>query len=117
MSFGDLRFFEIGRTELLRAIGLPYVELEQNNIQLPVLEAHVEYKKPARYDDLITVVTTYDHEPSAVITLRYEVLLDGDTLATGYTRHSFVDATTFRPIRPPAQFLQAVTAAAEQPTA
>lgn len=109
-----LRFFEIGRTELLRAIGLPYVELEEEGIQLPLLESHVEYLKPARYDDMISVVTSYEHERTAVITLKYEIELHGDTLARGYTRHSFVNATTFRPIRPPSRFVEAVAMATEQ---
>jgi len=103
-----LRYFEIGRTELLRHLGLPYVSLEADGFQLPLLEAHVEYLRPARYDDVLVIRTSYEHRLSPVIELRYEILLDGDTLARGYTRHSFVDARTFKPVRPPRAFLDAV---------
>ena len=103
-----LRYFEIGRTEMLRSIGLPYVNLENEGYQLPVLEAHVEYLRPARYDDDLTVRTTLAYEHSPVLRISYEVLLTGDTLARGYTRHSFVDANTFKPVRPPKAFTAAV---------
>ena len=103
-----LRYFEVGRTELLRSIGVPYASLEHDGFQLPVLEAHVEYVRPARYDDLLLVQTTYAHRHSPVIELAYTVLLNGDTLARGYTRHSFVDARSFKPVRPPRIFVHAV---------
>jgi acyl-CoA thioester hydrolase len=109
-----LRYFEIGRTELLRSIGLPYVGLEADGYLLPVLEAHVEYKNPARYDDLIDIVTSYKPDLSTVITLAYEVQLNGGTLAQGYTRHTFVNSQTFRPVRPPKQFREAIEKALKE---
>lgn len=109
-----LRYFEIGRTELLRYIGLPYVALEADGFLLPVLEAHVEYKVPARYDDLISIITTFQPDLSPVITLEYDVQLNDGTLATGYTRHTFVNSATFRPIRPPKQFHEAVEKALKE---
>jgi acyl-CoA thioester hydrolase len=103
------RFFEIGRTELLRAIGLPYVELEQAGILLPVLALHVEYLSPARYDDVLTIETHYQHEPTvATIRLSYAITCNGVHIANGYTKHSFVLADSWRPTRPPALFVNAV---------
>lgn len=103
-----LRYFEIGRTEMLRSMGLPYSSLELDGYQLPLLEAHIEYLKPARYDDVITIRSSYQAAASPVIRIEYVVMLHGDTLARGYTRHTFVDAQTFKPVRPPKAFTNAV---------
>jgi acyl-CoA thioester hydrolase len=103
-----LQYFEIARTELLRAIGLPYTHLEAEGVLLPVLEAHVEYLRPARYDDVLSLHATYAPEHGAPIRISYNVCVQDATLATGYTRHSFVDAATWRPVRPPAIFTTAV---------
>lgn len=111
-----LRFFEIGRTELLRDIGVPYVQLESEGLLLPVLEAHVEFVRPAKYDDLITIETTYVHRVSPVLELSYHILREGHTLARGYTRHTFVDDATFKPTRPARAFVDAVTRALESET-
>lgn len=99
-------FFEIGRTEMLRAAGLPYAELEREGFMLPVLEAHVLYHKPARYDEVLDVTTTYNPEASAVLTMSYEIKRGEDSIVTGFTKHAFVDAHTFRPVRPPRSFLE-----------
>ncbi|HCH37026.1 MAG TPA: acyl-CoA thioesterase, partial [Acidobacteria bacterium] len=52
-----LVWFEIGRTDLLRTIGWTYRQMESAGISLPVIEAHCEYRKPARYDDELEVTT------------------------------------------------------------
>jgi len=95
-----LVYFERGRTEWLRQKGISYKELEAQGIFLPVVEAVCSYKAPARYDDNITVRTTLATLGMASAEFRCEVLLNGVTLATGHTKHTFVD-TTFRPIRIP----------------
>ena len=53
-----LEWFELGRTDFLRNIGVPYAELERKGFLLPVIEAHLEYHGRARYDDLLKLVTT-----------------------------------------------------------
>lgn len=103
-----MRLFEIGRTELLRAAGLPYVELETAGYLLPVLEAHAEYVSPARYDDVLAISTRYTMEYSPVIVLHYEIKRETNTLARGWTRHSFVRAQDFKPVRPPQRFFDAM---------
>jgi acyl-CoA thioester hydrolase len=101
-------YFEQGRSDLLRSIGLPYPEIEAMGLILPVVEAHASYKQPAKYDDLINVVTYLREAPVARVRLDYEVFREGETelLADGYTIHSFVNAETGRPTRAPAQFLE-----------
>ncbi len=106
-----LMYFEIGRTELFRSVGIPYTELESRGIYLPVLEAHVVYKKPALYDDLLTVIASYEPRSSAAIQLDYQICRENDILATGYSRHSFVRATTWQPMRPPLLFTEAISKA------
>jgi acyl-CoA thioester hydrolase len=103
-------YFEQGRSDLLRAIGLPYPEIEGMGLILPVIEAHATYKLPARYDDLLRIVTCLRESPVAKVRLDYEVFRDGesDLLVDGYTIHSFVNSETGRPTRAPAQFLEIV---------
>jgi acyl-CoA thioester hydrolase len=103
-------YFEQGRSDLLREIGLPYPQIEEMGLILPVIEAHAEYKHAARYDDLLHVVTYLKESPVARVRLDYEVFKDGsnEKVADGYTIHSFVNAATGKPTRAPAQFLEAV---------
>jgi acyl-CoA thioester hydrolase len=103
-------YFEQGRSDLLRSIGLPYPRIEEMGLILPVVEAHSAYKKAARYDDLLHVVTILRETPVARVRLDYEVYREGeqDILAEGYTIHSFVNASTGKPTRAPAQFLEAI---------
>lgn len=103
-------YFEQGRSDLLRNIGLPYSHVEEMGLFLPVIEAHAEYKKPARYDDMIELVTFLRERPVARVRLDYEVRCEGDPepIATGYTIHGFINASTGRPTRAPAQFVEAL---------
>ncbi|MER3524984.1 MAG: acyl-CoA thioesterase [Ignavibacteria bacterium] len=103
-------YFEQGRSDLLREIGLPYAQIEEIGLLLPVIEAHAKYKKAARYDDLLHVVTYFREMPVARIRLEYEVFKDGepDMIAQGYTVHTFINAATGKPTRAPAQFIEAV---------
>jgi acyl-CoA thioester hydrolase len=103
-------YFEQGRSDLLRAIGLPYSHIEEMGLILPVFEAHASYKRAARYDDLLHIVTFLREVPVARVRLDYEVYKDGEKelLADGYTIHTFVNGATGKPTRAPAQFLEAV---------
>jgi acyl-CoA thioester hydrolase len=98
-----LPWFEIGRTTLLREHGLPYRQLEADGYFLPVLEVHVKYVRPAKYDDTITIVTTLSEKPTLRIRLKYEVFRGETLLATGETVHAFIDRQG-KPVRPPASF-------------
>jgi acyl-CoA thioester hydrolase len=103
-------YFEQGRSDMLRSIGLPYTRVEEMGLFLPVIEAHASYKKAARYDDLLHVVTILRDTPVARVRLDYEVYKEGekDLLAEGYTIHTFVNAATGKPTRAPAQFVEAI---------
>lgn len=104
------RWFEIGRNELFRFLGLTYKSVEDQGIFLPVSEAHCKYSQPARYDDLIIVETTLDLRVKAGLKFDYRVLSeDGRALlAQGYTIHACVNRQG-KVVRPPA-FLKEVIA-------
>ncbi|MCS7085294.1 MAG: thioesterase family protein [Bacteroidia bacterium] len=105
-----LTYFEIARAELVRRLGVPYSEMEENyGFFLPVVEAHVEYKAPAKYDDLLVVRTFLKTKPGVKIRFDHEVeRADGTPVAVGYTILAFLKAPERRPARPPLYFLQAV---------
>ena len=84
-------YFEIGRTELIRASGTAYQELEEMGYFLPVTEASCRYKSPARYDDLLTIRTSVTGFKGIRLAFSYEILRDGAVLADGETRHAFMD--------------------------
>jgi acyl-CoA thioester hydrolase len=98
-----LEWFEVGRTELTRGIGLTYAEMEKRGMMLPVIEAHVQYTGRARYDDLLKMTTTA--AMSGRVRIRFDVTIihseTGAPVASGYTIHAFTD-TAGKPIRPPA---------------
>ena len=97
-----LRWFEIGRTEWLRAIGGTYRELESQGVFLPVVESHCRYLNPAYYDDLITVETRFHFESPARLRFDYVLVSNPEAarLAEGYTVHVCLDANR-KVIRPP----------------
>jgi acyl-CoA thioester hydrolase len=95
-----LPWFEVGRTTLLKEIGVPYKRLEEEGFRLPVLEVSARYLKPAVYDDTLDVVTTLSERPLLRIRLEYEVRRGEELLATGASVHAFVDREG-RPVRPP----------------
>jgi acyl-CoA thioester hydrolase len=88
-----LRYFEAGRNEYLRACGLIYRDFErQHGVFLPVVEAQVAYKAPARYDDLLAVHAGITRVGRASARFEYRVLRDQRLLATGHTLHACVNA-------------------------
>jgi acyl-CoA thioester hydrolase len=95
-------WFEVGRTDLLRAAGWSYREMEADGVGLPVIEAHCDYRLPARYDDEIDVKTGGALLSPIRIEFTYDVTraADGTTLATGRTVHAALDRTG-RPCRLP----------------
>ena len=105
-----LPWFEIGRTHLLKEMGLPYRKLEADGYLLPVLEVAAKYIRPAVYDDTLTIITTLREKPILRIRLEYEVRRGDELLATGHTVHAFVDRTG-KPIRPPASVVTVMSAA------
>ncbi len=86
-----LVWFELGRTELMRSIGLPYIEFEKSNLYLPVLKAYCEYKHAARYDDLLTIITFIESLQYVRTVFNYEIRRDDKKIAGGYTEHAFIN--------------------------
>jgi acyl-CoA thioester hydrolase len=96
-------WFEMGRCELIRAVGgRSYRDLEAEGIGLPVIEAHCEFKSPARYDDELQVKTWGELLSPVRVEFRYEVSrpVDGTLNAVGRTVHAAVDQSG-RPVRLP----------------
>lgn len=103
-------WFEIGRTTLLKELGLPYRKLEEQGYRLPVLEVAARYFRPAVYDDTVVVITRLPDRPLLRIRLEYEVRRGDELLATGFSVHAFIDRSG-KPVRPPAAAVAAFDAA------
>lgn len=86
-------WFEVGRTDLLRECGWSYRQMESDGCSLPVIEAHCQYLKPARYDDELDVRTRGSIVSPVRVQFVYEVVRVSDTalLATGHTVHASLD--------------------------
>lgn len=102
-----LPWMEIGRTELLRENGLPYKEIEARGLMLPVLDVNVQYKRPAKYDDTVTITTRITEKPFLKIKISYELTRDDELLATASTTHAFMNAAG-QPVKPPSFFREAI---------
>lgn len=102
-------FFEVGRVETIRALGLSYRELEDSGIMLPVSEMSVKYLRPALYDDLLTIVTCIPEMPGTRLKFTYEIYNQDKVLLTkGETTLVFVSADTMRPRPAPELFLEKI---------
>lgn len=102
-------YYEVGRTEMLRNLGLTYKEMEDAGIILPVINLQSTYLSAAFYDDLLTVRTYMKELPSVRITFEYEIYNSkGEKLNFGETTLVFTDAKTRKPRRPPAYFMEKV---------
>lgn len=97
-----VKFFEVARTEWLRAIGLTYKEMERRGVMMPIVEVNIKYRQPAYYDELIKVKAMVDELPMARMVFRYEIYgEDGRDIASGSTTLGFIDSQTRRPQRAP----------------
>lgn len=110
-----LRWFETGRTETFRSLGLTYKDIEAKGVFLPVSEAYCKYKSPARYDDLIVIETTLDTRVKGGIKCDYRIFREEGKilLAEGYTKHACLSSSG-RVIRPPAFLLELLSARNEE---
>lgn len=100
-------FFEMGRVECLRSLGLPYKDMEDQGVMLPVMDLNIQYKSPAKYDDLITIRTTISSLKGSRISFEYEIFHEnGNLLTIGQTTLVFVQASTMRPTRPTEEIIE-----------
>lgn len=96
------QYFEMGRVEWLRNLGISYKWMEENGIMLPVVSLTMNYKKPARYDDELSVTTIFKSQTSVKIEFDYEIHNEKqELLTTGHSVLVFVDMKTGRPMLPP----------------
>lgn len=104
------QFFEMGRVEWLRNINTSYKSMENNGVMLPVLNLNVNYLKPAKYDDLLTLKTTLKKIPSVKIEFDFEIYNEkNELLTTGFTSLVFIDMKRNRPMRCPDYLLEKIT--------
>ncbi|MEH6682098.1 MAG: thioesterase family protein [Sediminicola sp.] len=103
------QYLEMGRVEWLRALGFSYKGLEAIGIMLPVISLHINFKKSAVYDDLITVATTLKKIPSVRIEFDYQIYNgEKEILAEANTVLAFVDMNTKRPMKCPSNILERI---------
>lgn len=96
------RFFEIGRTEALRAIGIVYAELEKAGIVMPVTRMNVKYLRPVLYDELVTIVTIVKESPNRIIVFHHTLKNEkGDILTEAETHLAFVNTATKKIVQAP----------------
>ncbi len=101
------QYFEVARVEWLRKLGISYKKLEEDGIMLPVLKLEVNYHKPAKYDDLLTIITKVTKKPSVRIEFNFEIYNEQkELLTTGFTSLVFIDMKRNRPIRAPKNIVQ-----------
>src|SRR5829696_4490250 len=84
-------YFEMGRTELLRARGISYRDIEDSGHLLVIVDVGCKFKRPAYYDDLLTLRTTVERVTHVKIVHRYQVFRDGLLLAEGHSTLACVD--------------------------
>ena len=96
------RWFEIGRNELFRSLGLTYKSVENQGIYLPVAEAHCKYSVAAQYDDVLVIETVLDTRIKGAIKFDYKIFNQNDhtLIAMGYTKHACLNGDG-KVVRPP----------------
>ena len=109
------QYFEIGRVEAMREVGMSYKQLEEQGVMLPVSEFTVKYIRPALYDDLLWITTTISSLNGARLVFLYEIHNERhELLSKAETTLIFVDKKNMRPTKPPQEFLNLITKCCEQ---
>src|SRR3989344_9200353 len=105
-----LKWFEVGRTEILRQLGLNYADFEKHGLIAPVVEVKCNYKGPAVYDDLIIIKTTINGIGNSSIRFNYEIInkRSSKLLAEGYTVNVFADKKTMKSAKIPESLRKAL---------
>jgi acyl-CoA thioester hydrolase len=100
-------YYEVGRVESLRQLGMTYKEIEAMGIIMPVLENNSKFIAPARYDELLRIVTTIRERPGVRIRFEYDIYNEENKLIHhGETLLAFVDKKINRPCRPPQAMME-----------
>lgn len=100
-------YFEVSRTEMIRSLGLTYREIEDQGIMMPVKSLKIDYKIPAKYDEILKVRSCLSKLPEVRLDIDYEIYNQQEKLiCTGNTILVFIDEKSRRPRRAPASFLE-----------
>ena len=101
------RYYEIGRTEMIRDLGFTYKQMEEQGIMLPARSLKINYLKPAYYDDLLTVRTIVDTIPKVKFPIKTEIYnQNGELINSGEVVLAFYSASTNKPIGAPRFFIE-----------
>jgi len=104
------QYFEVGRVEALRDVGLSYKELEEQGVMLPVSDYTVKYLSPALYDDLLTIKTSIVKLSGVRLFFEYSISNENNQkVATASTTLVFVSKSTMKPISPPENFIKVIS--------
>ena len=95
-----LPWLEIARGNLLKERGISYAKLEESGIMLPVVEIKMNYRRPATYDDIVTINSIIKERPFAKIQIDYELQKEDQIIADGYSVHAFINQSG-QPIKAP----------------
>ena len=96
------QYLEVARVEWLRSLGISYKELEALGVMLPVVSLQINYKRRARYDELLSITLTLREKPTSKITFDYQIFnKEKQLLAEANTTLVFVNKETFKPIKCP----------------
>lgn len=108
-----LEYFEVARTEMIRSLGMPYNELEEKGIMLPVVQTHIDYKAPIYYDELMNVNVYLYSIPTVKLETYYEIFTarTDDPHAIGKVTLCFMREESRKPCRAPQQFVEGLESA------
>tara|TARA_B100000575_G_scaffold293861_1_gene306754 strand:- start:2342 stop:2773 length:432 start_codon:yes stop_codon:yes gene_type:complete len=98
-----LKFFELARIEWLDDLGMPYDEIENNNIILPVVKCDIHFLSPLKFGDLFYVIVYCTKQPMSSIEFKYEICLSKNNkiITRGNTKLAFLNSNSMKPIRCP----------------
>ncbi|WP_314894519.1 thioesterase family protein [uncultured Capnocytophaga sp.] len=103
------QYLEVARVEWLRSLGISYKKLEEMGIMLPVVSLHIDYKKPAVYDELLSIETSLREKPTSKIIFDYQIFNENrDLIISANTTLVFVDKVSFKPIKCPTFILEKI---------
>ena len=96
-----VKYFEIGRIEWLKKLGISYKQMESDGILLPVIDVKINFRKPALFDDKLILSTKLKQMPSYMIEFEYNISRNNELISRGYTKLAFLNSKTNKPIRCP----------------
>ena len=103
------QYYELGRVASMRQIGHTYREMEEKGVIMPVLSMNIKYIRPAKYDDLLTIKTYINSLPETRMSFEYEIYnQDGKLLNKADTTLVFISKETYKPVKAPQWFLEAL---------